>query len=60
MQTDNGWEHVPSIIDLDPYINGPLMGGCLTRISGSDLANVTAGGGTLPMFILRNTYHADS
>ncbi|PEN05467.1 hypothetical protein CRI93_13215 [Longimonas halophila] len=60
MQTDNGWEQVPSIIDLDPYINGPLMGGCLTRISGSDLANVTAGGGTLPMFILRNTYHANS
>ena len=56
MSTDSGWEEVPAIIDLDPYINGPLMGGCLTRISATNLANVTAGGGTLPMFILRNTY----
>ncbi|MFT5143554.1 MAG: hypothetical protein ACI80V_001171 [Rhodothermales bacterium] len=55
MQTANGWEHVPTIIDLDPYLNGPLLGGCLTRTSASNLANVTAGGGTLPMFILR--YH---
>lgn len=53
---ESGWEEVPAIIDLDPYINGPLMGGCLTRISATNLANVTAGGGTLPMFILRNTY----
>ncbi len=47
------WELVPSVIDLDPYLNGPLMGGCLTRISSTNLANVTAGGGSLPMFILR-------
>ncbi|NBC16118.1 MAG: hypothetical protein GVY18_02240 [Bacteroidetes bacterium] len=62
VKTDGGWEHVPTIIDLDPYMNGPLMGGCLTRTSASNLANVTAGGGTLPMFILRHTYediHAD-
>jgi hypothetical protein len=44
---------VPTVLDLDPYINGPLMGGCLTRTSTSNLANVTAGGGTLPTFILR-------
>jgi hypothetical protein len=55
MKTKNGWEHVPTIIDLDPYLNGPLLGGCLTRTSAGNLANVTAGGGTLPMFILR--YH---
>lgn len=56
MRTNDGWDEVPAIIDLDPYLNGPLMGGCLTRISATNLANVTAGGGTLPMFILRNTY----
>ena len=53
MQTDGSWDLVPAVIDLDPYINGPDVGGCLTRISASNLANVTAGGGTLPMFILR-------
>jgi hypothetical protein len=52
----DSWELVPTIIDLDPYLNGPLMGGCLTRTSAGNLANVTAGGGTLPMFILRHTH----
>ena len=52
-QTEKGWEKVPTVVDLDPYLNGPLMGGCLVRISATDLANVTAGAGTLPMFILR-------
>ncbi len=56
VQTESGWDRIPTIIDLDPYINGPLVGGCLTRTSATNLANVTAGGGTLPMFILRNTY----
>lgn len=48
-----GWSEVPTIVDLDPYLNGPLMGGCLTRVSTGSLANVTAGGGSLPLFILR-------
>ncbi len=56
MNTDAGWSYVPTIIDLDPYLNGPLMGGCLTRTSASNLANVTAGGGSLPLFILRHTH----
>ena len=53
MKTGEGWMEVPTVLDLDPYISGPLMGGCLTRTSTSNLANVTAGGGTLPTFILR-------
>lgn len=53
MNTETGWNMVPAVIDLDPYLNGPLLGGCLTRISAGNLANVTAGGGTLPMFNLR-------
>jgi uncharacterized circularly permuted ATP-grasp superfamily protein len=53
MKTEKGWMDVPTVVDLDPYLNGPLMGGCLTRTSTSNLANVTAGGGTLPLFILR-------
>jgi uncharacterized circularly permuted ATP-grasp superfamily protein len=53
MKTTDSWAEVPTVLDLDPYINGPLMGGCLTRTSTSNLANVTAGGGTLPTFILR-------
>jgi uncharacterized circularly permuted ATP-grasp superfamily protein len=55
LRGDGSWEMVPSVVDLDPYLNGPLMGGCLVRTSASNLANVTAGGGSLPMFILRYT-----
>lgn len=53
VRRDGSWRVEPTIVDLDPYLNGPLMGGCLTRTSTSALANVTAGGGTLPLFILR-------
>lgn len=53
LRTNGSWNKVPAVIDLDPYLHGPLMGGCLTRISATNLANVTAGGGSLPMFILR-------
>ena len=53
MPGPEGWTLTQAVIDLDPYINGALMGGCLTRISASNLSNVTAGGGTLPCFILR-------
>ncbi|TNE68570.1 hypothetical protein EP331_15570 [bacterium] len=52
-RVNGNWENVPTVVDLDPYINGPMVGGCLTRTSASNLANVTAGGGSLPMFILR-------
>lgn len=54
MKTSIDWAEVATVLDVDPYINGPLMGGCLTRTSTSNLANVTAGGGTLPTFILRS------
>lgn len=53
LKGENGWDYVPTVIDLDPYLNGPLMGGCLVRTSTSNLANVTAGGGSMPVFILR-------
>lgn len=56
VQGNSDWHYVPTVIDLDPYVFGPLVGGCLTRTSATNLANVTAGGGTLPLFILRNTY----
>ncbi len=54
MHGDDGWKAVPTVIDLDPYLFGPHVGGCLTRTSSTNLANVTAGGGTLPLFILRD------
>lgn len=55
---DGAWHDVPTVIDLDPYLFGPLVGGCLARTSSTNLANVTAGGGTLPVFLLRGTDEA--
>lgn len=53
LKSESGWKEVPTVVDLDPYLNGPMMGGCLVRTSTSNLANVTAGGGSMPAFILR-------
>lgn len=53
LRAGKDWKMIPTVVDLDPYINGPLVGGCLTRTSSTNLANVTSGGGSLPMFILR-------
>jgi len=53
LQIEGEWKMMSTVIDLDPYLNGPLMGGCLTRTSFNNLANVTAGGGSMPMFICR-------
>ncbi len=53
LNINGSWESVNTVIDFDPYLNGPMMGGCLTRTSPSNLANVTAGGGSIPLFIAR-------
>lgn len=41
------------VVDLDPYVFGRRVDGVLTRLSASSLANVTAGGGTTPTFVIR-------
>jgi uncharacterized circularly permuted ATP-grasp superfamily protein len=40
------------LVDLAPYLFRGKMGGYLTRLSGSGLANVTSGGGQVPAFVL--------
>jgi hypothetical protein len=41
-------------VDMDPYIIAGEADGFLTRIAGTTLLNVTAGGGsTVPTFVLR-------
>jgi hypothetical protein len=41
------------IVDMDPYIfHGKYVHGCLTRLSGTALCNVTSGGGQTPTFII--------
>jgi len=40
------------LVDFAPYVFRGRMGGYLTRLSGSGLANVTSGGGQVPAFIV--------
>lgn len=44
----------PRLVDLDPYLfKGEFAHGCLTRLSGGGLLNVSAGGGSVvPTFII--------
>jgi uncharacterized circularly permuted ATP-grasp superfamily protein len=41
------------LVDLAPYIFRGRVGGFLTRLSASGLANVTSGGGQTPSFLVR-------
>ena len=40
------------LVDLAPYLFRGTMGGYLTRLSSSGLANVTSGGGQVPAFVV--------
>ena len=40
------------LVDLAPYLFRGKMGGYLTRLSGTGLANVTSGGGQVPAFVI--------
>lgn len=40
------------LVDLAPYLFRGRMGGYLTRLSASGLANVTSGGGQVPSFVI--------
>jgi uncharacterized circularly permuted ATP-grasp superfamily protein len=46
----------PRYVDADPYVfYGDRVGGCLTRLSGGELLNVTAGSGSVvPMFVIKD------
>ena len=41
------------LVDFAPYLFRGKQVGCLTRLSGSGLANVTSGGGQAATFMVR-------
>lgn len=45
-------KYADMVVDMDPYVFGAKVEGVLTRLSSSSLANVTAGGGTTPTFVI--------
>lgn len=52
IKDDGEVEFIEQLIDLDPLLYDGKVGSAFTRLSGSALANVTAGGGMVPVFVV--------
>ncbi len=49
---DGGWQMVEQLVDLDPLLFLGKVGSAFTRLSSTELANVSSGGGMVPTFII--------
>lgn len=47
------WIMAEQLVDLDPLLYNGVVGSAFTRLSSSELANVTAGGGMVPTFVIQ-------
>ncbi|HUR97455.1 MAG TPA: circularly permuted type 2 ATP-grasp protein [Pyrinomonadaceae bacterium] len=53
MFDDHGkWGMVEQLVDLDPLLFNGVVGSAFTRLSSSELANVSSGGGMVPTFVI--------
>ncbi len=53
MFDDQGkWGMVEQLVDLDPLLFNGVVGAAFTRLSSSELANVSSGGGMVPTFVI--------
>ncbi len=46
------WDMIEQLVDLDPLLFNGVVGSAFTRLSSSELANVSSGGGMVPTFII--------
>jgi hypothetical protein len=49
---DDTIQFVEQLVDLDPLLFNGKVGSAFTRLSSNELANVTAGGGMVPTFVI--------
>jgi hypothetical protein len=54
LQPDGTIQFAEQLVDLDPLLFNGKVGSAFTRLSSSELANVTAGGGMVPTYILQD------
>ena len=47
------WEMIEQLVDLDPLLFNGVVGSAFTRLSSTELANVSSGGGMVPTFIIK-------
>ncbi|HEX3145982.1 MAG TPA: hypothetical protein VHQ64_18560 [Pyrinomonadaceae bacterium] len=50
---DDTIQFVEQLVDLDPLLFNGKVGAAFTRLSSNELANVTAGGGMVPTFVIQ-------
>lgn len=50
---EQGFEFLEQLVDLDPLLFFGKVGSAFTRLSTSELANVSSGGGMVPTFIIK-------
>lgn len=54
------WEMIEQLVDLDPLLFNGVVGSAFTRLSSSELANVSSGGGMVPTFIIQRKDESES
>ncbi|HSK72593.1 MAG TPA: hypothetical protein VK892_12900, partial [Pyrinomonadaceae bacterium] len=47
------FQMIEQLVDLDPLLFNGIVGSAFTRLSSTELANVSSGGGMVPTFIIR-------
>ncbi|HVG39661.1 MAG TPA: hypothetical protein VM870_10240, partial [Pyrinomonadaceae bacterium] len=52
LTSDGGVEYAEQLVDLDPLLFYGKVGSAFTRLSSTELANVSSGGGMVPTFII--------
>jgi hypothetical protein len=52
LDDDGKWGMIEQLVDLDPLLFNGVVGSAFTRLSSSELANVSSGGGMVPTFII--------
>ena len=53
LRDDGTFEFAEQLVDLDPLLFNGKVGSAFTRLSSTELANVTSGGGMVPTYIIR-------
>ena len=46
------WGMIEQLVDLDPLLFNGVVGSAFTRLSTTELANVSSGGGMVPTFVI--------
>ncbi|CAN5336032.1 hypothetical protein BH20ACI2_BH20ACI2_18810 [soil metagenome] len=49
---EGNWEMIEQLVDLDPLLFMGKVGSAFTRLSSTELANVSSGGGMVPTFVI--------